>query len=436
MFKKKIVIVGGGAGGLELATKVGRKFGKAIASVVLIDRNPSHLWKPLLHEVASGYLDAGIDGWSYRMHAKKNHFFYRVGTMAGIDRQNRRVVLAPLLDEEGEQVLPERHQDYDLLIIAIGSVTNDFGTKGAAEHCIFLDHVKQALQFRYKLRNQIFKAHYAAATSAEKHTIRVAIVGAGATGVELSAELVNTLEQMQSYGGLRLLDKDSLEISIIEAGSRILPALPEKIALSTQASLEKLGIRVLTNTRVSEITAESVITSDGRSIPSDLKVWAAGIKGPDVLKNSDGLELDQLTRLVVKPNLQTTRDDCIYVIGDAASCPLPDGSGIVPARAQSAHQMASHMGKHMDKILQGKAIPDYVYSDFGSLVSLSHYATVGSLMSRPDGKGMYIQGKLAKMMYISLYRMHQFACFGLIRTLLIALNDRIHRVIRPPIKLH
>jgi NADH dehydrogenase len=154
----KIVVVGGGAGGLELATKLGKKLGKKKkAEIVLIDRSTTHLWKPLLHELAVGTMDEGVDAVSYRGHAIANYFHFRVGNMTGIDREARQVILAPMLDEDGVEFLPSTHINYDYLVIALGSISNDFNTPGVKDHCIFLDSPKQAHRFRNKLLNAFLR---------------------------------------------------------------------------------------------------------------------------------------------------------------------------------------------------------------------------------------------------------------------------------------
>ncbi|WP_020679935.1 NAD(P)/FAD-dependent oxidoreductase [Marinobacterium rhizophilum] len=427
--KKRVVIIGGGAGGLELATRLGRRYGRKGLSVTLVDCNQTHLWKPLLHEVATGSLDAGIDELSYRAQAANNHFRFRIGRLDGLDRASRTVNLAAVTDEEGSEILPQRSLNYDLLVLAIGSVTNDFGTPGAAEHCVFLDSRQQAELFRKNLLNAYLS------TSADPHPLKIAIVGAGATGVELSAELFNTARELTSYG-FEQGDAQQLEVSLVEAGPRILPALPERISGAAHHELEKLGVRVRASTPVKEVTAEGLMTANGELIEAQLMVWAAGIKAPGLTRELDGLEVNTRNQLLVNASLQTTQDPCIYALGDCAACPMPDGNGLVPPRAQSAHQMASHLYRHIRKILDGQPIPSYQYRDHGSLVSLSRFSTVGSLMGNLSGKSMMIEGRLARLVYISLYRMHQMALYGITKTILVTLVDRINRVIRPRLKLH
>ena len=170
-------------------------------------------------------------------------------------------------------------------------------------------------------------------------------------------------------------------------------------------------------------------------LQAELMVWAAGIKAPDFLKDLDGLETNRINQLMVLPTLQSSNDSQIYVIGDCAGCPLPDNKW-VPPRAQSAHQMASHVAKNLTAALAGKAQLAYQYKDHGSLISLSRFGTVGNLMGNLVGGAMMIEGRIARLAYISLYRMHQVALHGWFRTLVISVIGKINKIIRPRLKLH
>ncbi|MEY1577452.1 NAD(P)/FAD-dependent oxidoreductase [Providencia manganoxydans] len=428
----KIVIVGGGAGGLELATRLGRKLGrKKRAEITLVDRNPSHLWKPLLHEVATGSLDDGVDALSYLAHARHNAFNFQLGSLTQIDRDNKKIILGELRDKNTELLVPEREIDYDILVMALGSTSNDFGTPGVKEHCIFLDNPQQAHRFHDEMLNLFLR--YSVRDNAEEK-VNIAIVGAGATGVELSAELYNAVEQLTSYG-FKGLDTDALNVTLVEAGERILPALPPRISSAAHQELNKLGVKVLTKTMVTSADGEGLNTKDGEKIRADLMVWAAGIKAPDFMKDIAGLETNRINQLVVKPTLQTTLDDTIFAIGDCASCAKPEG-GFVPPRAQSAHQMASRCYDNILAMMKDKPLKDYVYKDHGSLVSLSRFSTVGSLMGNLMRGDMMVEGRIARFVYISLYRMHQIALHGYIKTGLMMLVGSINRIIRPKLKLH
>lgn len=429
----RIVIVGGGAGGLELATRLGKTLGKrGTASVVLVDANLTHIWKPLLHEVAAGSLNSYEDELNYVAQAKWNHFQFQLGRMTGLDRANKQLHLAATLDENGNELVPARSLDYDSLVIAVGSTTNDFGTLGAAEHCLFLDTRKQAERFHQQLLNRYLRAHAGLTDLTEE--ITVAIVGAGATGVELAAELHNAAHELASYG-LGRIKPENLRITLIEAGPRVLPALPERIGGPVHTTLEKLGVTVLTNAAVSEVTADSLITASGQVIPATLKVWAAGIRAPVFLKDLDGLESNRINQLQVRPTLQTTRDDNIFAFGDCAACPQPGTDRNVPPRAQAAHQQASLLAKALKLRIEGQTLPEYKYRDYGSLISLSSFSAVGNLMGNLMGSVM-LEGWLARMFYISLYRMHQMALYGAFRTMMLMLSSRIGRGTEPRMKLH
>ncbi|CZF78474.1 NADH dehydrogenase [Grimontia sp. AD028] len=428
----KIIVVGGGAGGLELATKLGRTLGrKGRAKVTLVDRKASHLWKPLLHEVATGSLDEGVDAISYRAHAKNHYFDFQLGSLSGIDRDNKTIKLAALHDEEdGELLMPERELSYDILVMAIGSTSNDFNTAGVRDNCIFLDSPEQARRFRNEMNNEFLKLH----AKSGNGTVDIAIVGGGATGVELSAELHNAIKELHNYG-FQDLDSSKLNVTLVEAGERILPALPPRISGAAQQELIKLGVNVRTATMVVKADEDGLVTKDGDKIPAQIMVWAAGIKAPDFLKDIAGLETNRINQLVVKSTLQTTRDEDIFVIGDCAACEQPDGT-MVPPRAQSAHQMASRCFSNIVAKVTDRELKPYIYKDHGSLVSLSRFSTVGSLMGNLTRGSMMVEGRLARVVYISLYRMHQIALHGVIKTGLMMVVSRINRVLRPSLKLH
>lgn len=410
--RHRIVIVGGGAGGLELATGLGRKLGRrGRADITLLDRSRTHVWKPLLHEIAAGSMDISRHQLDYLAHAHWHGFRYRYGELTGIDREKKIVFCGATYDEEGRQITPARGFGYDTLVIAIGSVSNDFGTEGVAEHAIMLDTKEQAVRFNRRLVNACYRAN-AQPGPVEPGQLHVAIIGAGATGTELAAELHHTARGVVAFGMDRIEPEKDIKITLIEAAPRILPALPERLSAATTAILTKLGVEVRAGARVTSVSDKGVTLQTGEFIPSALVVWAAGVKGPDVISNLDGLEVSRSNQLVVRPTLQTTLDDNIFVIGDAAYL-VPEGeTSPIPPRAQAAHQQASHLLKEIRRRMRGEPLRPFKYQDFGSLVSLGHYSTVGSLMGFVSGRSMWIEGFFAKLMYRSLYKMHQWALHG------------------------
>ena len=432
----RIVVVGGGAGGLELVTRLGDTLGKrGKAEITLVDRNRTHLWKPLLHEVAAGSMDLDDHALDYLAQAHWHHFRFRVGELIGLDRTAKAIRLGATHDEEGREVTPERTEPYDLLVLAIGSRSNDFGTPGVAEHAIALDTPDQAVRFHRRLVNACLRAH-TQEEPVRPGQLHVAIIGAGATGTELSAELHRTARAVVAYGLDRIDPEKDIEITLIEAAPRILPALPERLSAATEGLLRGLGVDVRTGARVTEVSEAGVQLADGAFVPSELVVWAAGVKGPDVLAQLDGLEVSRSNQLVVTPTLQTTRDPDIFAIGDCAFLQLEGQDRPLPPRAQTAHQQASHALAQIRRKLKGHELKPFVYRDFGSLVSLGHYSTVGSLMGFIVGKSMFIEGWFARLMYRSLYKMHQRALHGWPKVMLETLARTMTRRTEPHVKLH
>jgi NADH dehydrogenase len=431
-YKKKIVIVGGGAGGLELATQLGHKLGRRNkAEVILVDRNHSHIWKPLFHEVATGSIDGSVDALSYLAHARNHNFHFQIGSLTTINRDKKTIELAEMRDGNNSIVLDRREIGYDKLVIALGSISNDFGTTGVKENCIFLDNVNQANRFHNEMINLFLKL---SASNGKIKKVNIAIVGGGATGVELSAELHNAVKQLHSYG-YKELNSEVLNVTLLEAGDRILPVLPPRISSSVHHELVKIGVSIITNTRVTRASQTGLYTKDDNFIEADLMVWAAGIKAPEFMKGIGNLETNNINQLVVKNTLQTTLDNDIYAIGDCAACMMPSGK-LVPPRAQSAHQMSSLVQENILAALKGKSLKQYLYKDYGSLVSLSRFGTVGSLMGNLMRGSMTIEGRIARLAYISLYRMHQIAIHGYFKTSLMLVVSSLNRVIRPRLKLH
>ncbi len=413
-----IVVVGGGAAGLELVTRLGDTLGRRKrARVTLVDGSRTHIWKPLLHSVAAGSLRRSQHELNYVAQAHWHHFRFRLGQMSGLDRAAKTITLSPTFDDEGREISPETRIPYDILVMAIGSITNDFGTPGAAEFAVPLETPEQASRFNKRLVNAFMRAQNQA-SPVKPGQLHVAIIGAGATGTELAAELHRTAREIIAYGLDRIDAEADLRIVLIEAADRILPALPPRISASTADLLGKIGVEVRTGARVAEVMENGVRLATGEVIASELVVWSAGVKAPDFLKDISGLETNRINQLVVEPTLRTTRDPAVFAIGDCADCPRPGEAGRVPPRAQAAHQQASFMVKQIRAVMEGKPLGNYTYRDFGSLVSLGKYSTVGNLMGFVIGRSMFIEGHFARLMYRSLYKMHEAALHGGGRTLL------------------
>ncbi len=417
---KNVVIVGGGAGGIELATFLGDKLGrKKQAKVTLVDRNATHLWKPLLHEIATGVMDDGMDSLSYRAHGKNHHFSFEQGSITRINREQKYVELAPVYGQEGDMLVVARRIPYDYLVIAIGSKSNDFNTKGVADNCIFLDSSDQALRFQQRMLELFLK-----------FSENRALDDIG----ELTAELYHATEDLSSYGYGKI-DNSCLQVTLVEAGPRLLPALPENLSAAVLDELQEMGANVKLNTMITEAQPNTLITKDGEEIKADLIVWAAGVRTSTVTQQFDGLELNRINQLVVKDTLQTTVDDSIFAIGDCAALMQPNGK-LVPPRAQAAHQMAKACAKNIFALFEQKPLKAFKYNDKGTLVSLSSFTALGSISNKFGKNPLTVQGKFAQFAYVSLYRMHQHALHGCIKIGLIILVDKLNHYLKPRLKLH
>jgi len=433
---RQIVVVGGGAAGLELATRLGDRLGRRrLASITLVDCARTHLWKPMLHSVAAGSLDPGEYEVNYLAQAHWHGFRYRFGELAGLDRTAKQVRLAAMFDDEGRQITPPRSVPYDTLVIAIGSITNDFGTPGVAKHAVQLETPAHAERFNRLLVNACIRAQTQEAPI-RAGQLHVAIIGAGATGTELAGELHRTTREVVAYGLDRINPERDIRIMLVEAADRILPGLPKRISETVQRLLGKLGVEVRSGARVTKVAADGVQLADGSFIPSELVVWTAGVKAPEVLRDLDGLEVNRINQLVVEATLRTTGDPHIFAIGDCAACPRQGQPTPVPPRAQAAHQEAAHMVQQIERQLRGKPLLPYTYRDFGSLVSLGNYSTVGNLMVFLFGRGIFVEGLFARLMYWSLRIMHERTVNGVLRTALGLLARGLSRRTGPQVKLH
>jgi NADH dehydrogenase len=432
----RIVVVGGGAAGLELVTQLGDRLGRrSRAAVTLIECARTHLWKPLLHAVAAGSLDPGEYEVNYLAQAHWHGFRYHYGEMIGLDRAGKEVHLGATVDDEGRQISPARSIGYDTLVIAIGSVTNDFGTPGVAKYAVQLETPAQAERFNHRLVNACLRAQ-TQTEPVRPGQLHVAVVGAGATGTELAAELHRTIREVIGYGLDRIDPQRDVRIVLIEGAPRVLPGLPERISQETHRLLDKMGVEVRTGAQVTEVSLDGLTLADGSFIASELVVWAAGVKAPEVLSRLDGLEANRINQLVVESTLQTTRDPDIFAIGDCAACPRVGTTTSVPPRAQAAHQEAAHMVRQIHLLLRGAPLQPYTYRDFGSLVSLGKWSTVGNLMGFLSGRGIFVEGLFARLMYRSLRLMHEQALGGTRRALLATIARAFAHRVDPPVKLH
>jgi NADH dehydrogenase len=421
------VVVGGGAGGLELVTRLARQ---RRLEVTLVDQAATHVWKPLLHEVAAGVLNPGESEVNYLAHGLAHGYRFEYGSLMGLNRAARTIRLAALDAPDGSPIAPARELGYDYLVLAIGSLTNDFGTPGVKEHCYLLNDTSEAIALHRMLLKRSFQMSLG---SCER--LSIGIVGGGATGVELAAEIHHALVALHALGAR--VTPGLLELTVVEAAPRLLPASQPEVGERAAAALDQRGVHVVLGQRVTGVTAAALLLEDGTAIDADIKVWASGIKAPDFLAHLDGLDTGRGNQLLVNDTLRTLADPHVYAFGDCVSVTDSATGKPVPATAQAARQQAIVLA-HTFAALAGGGRPSvFHYRDQGSLVSLGRRDAVGSISALRSGKHPhYVAGLFAKFMYVSLYRMHQATLHGWPRTLALILSDWLRSTASPPVKLH
>lgn len=425
--KKRIVIVGGGIAGLEIATKLGAR-NKNIGAVTLVDSDFAHVWKPMLHTIAAGTRDIAQQQTAYMAQAISAGFTYQPGEMLALDRASKKIVLAPLYFPDGRLLIPERKIPYDVLIMAVGSLANDFNTPGVREHCYMIDTRLQADAFNREVRARILQC------ALKGQSLRISIVGGGATGVELAAELIQFAATAESYGTKGLASR--VKISLIQSDTRILPAFTEHVSAVTKKRLEELGVDVKVGHRVVDVQEDKYVLDNGEEVIADLKVWAAGVKAPDFLNGIDGLKTSRANQIVVNAQLQSVDDPSIFAVGDCCCLTMPGKEHPLPPTAQIAHQEAKYIIQHLpDYLLRGVAMPAFEPKDMGALVTLGNYGAYGSLGQFGLFSGSFIQGKSAQLSHVMLYYSHRVRLHGFWRGSWFWLVDKINDWLRPTIRL-
>jgi NADH dehydrogenase len=428
MSTPRIVIVGGGIAGLLLATKLGRTLGtRGQARISLVDRSFTHVWKPMLHTIAAGTRDVNLQRVQFLAHAQRNGYIFEPGELVGVDRIARRIDLGEIRAAEGNLLVEPRALSYDWLVLALGSGVNDFGTPGVREHAHAIDNQAQAEAFNQALRGRLLRA------ALHDTDVRVAIVGAGATGVELAAELSDLMEQVSGFGDAKM--RRRLKLTLYEGGPRILSAFPEPVSAAGRYTLERLGFEVRTQARVEAVTADGVNLTDHGNCSADITVWAAGVRAPALLAAIPGLVTNRLNQLEVTSSLQCTEDERIFALGDCTSLQLANASRPLPPTAQVATQQAEHLARHLGVVLKGCSLPSFVYRDLGALVSLGKYSAYGTLGSAGMFPGHFVRGRIAQWGHAWLHRRHQAAVLGWGHMSLGWVVEQVYNLTYPNIRL-
>jgi NADH:ubiquinone reductase (H+-translocating) len=436
--RPRVVIVGGGAGGLELATRLGRAVGGRAgrAEVTLVDRSATHVWKPRLHEVATGLLNAGEQELGYFAHAHRHGYRFVLGALVAIDTPAREIVLAPLrapadgADRTGPEIAGARRLPYDHLVLALGSRTNDFGVPGVAQWCHVLDSREEADRLHRTLLTHALRAQLVPGGG----RLSVAIVGGGPTGVELAAELHHAARELSAYGDG--LGPENLDLTLIDALDRLLGGSSPAASARAMQVLRESGVDLVLGQAVTAVDGDGLTLADGRRVPAEVKVWVSGIKGFAFLSAVEGLTTTPAHRVVVDETLRSLSDRRIFALGDCAHCPDPATGKPLPATAQVAQQQAKTLARSLVRVLDGRPPLAFRYRDRGMLVSLGRGLAVGSVVSAFGRRTRHldVSGAGAKFLYVSLYRMHQAGLHGWPRAILLMLSDWLRRASSPPVK--
>ncbi|KXV47232.1 NADH dehydrogenase [Gluconobacter albidus] len=384
----RVLVLGGGVGGLEAAAALGRHQN---ISLTLVDRSPVHYWKPALHEFAAGTMQHQGNCIPFTETAAKFGFTFVQGSPTTVNRDSKTVLL------DTGATLP-----YDYLVVALGSRANDFGIPGIVDHCMFIDSLNDADALFATFREAVQKAR----TVGEK--LSVGIVGGGATGVQLIAELCKSIDAARGLGPA--VRKSLLNAVLIETGPRILPAFPEAVSSAAARQLEKLGISVRTEAMVVGADETGFSLKSGEHIPASLRVWAAGVRASDATNLLERLERGRSGQLGVTTTLQTTQDPSVFAIGD---CSRIDAAPIAPT-AQAARQQGQYIGRALPDIIAGKTPAPFVYNDRGAVVALGDYNGWGMLDAKRSFGGGLLSGLAARLIHEGLYRQHLAGILGVI----------------------
>ena len=421
-----VVVVGGGVAGLILATRLGHSLrGRNLARISLIDRSWVHVWKPMLHTFAAGTWNVYEQQVQYVAHARAHHFEYVPGQVDAIDRAGGAYGSRQSNGRRGGRRRPR----IGLRRAGLGlrQPRQRFWHAGRRRTLPLHRQPRPGRRFQGRLRAHVVRSF------AEGGNIDISIVGGGATGVELAAELSRMVELAAGYGKVDI--RRRLRLTLLETAPRILGAFPEAVSASAASQLHMLGVDVRTGVKVVGADARGYLLEGGEHVPATLKVWAAGIRASSGFDES-GLEISRAGQIVVEPNLMAKGDQHIFALGDCASF-VPEGTKQpLPATAQVANQQALHLVRHLPAWLRkSRPVPPYRNRDLGALVALSEYNAFGRLGRFGFFKGGFIKGRFAQLSHAVLYRRHQLSLHGPFRAALLWLAERINALVQPSIRI-
>ena len=354
--KPRVVILGAGFGGLTAARKMA-----GFADVTVVDRHNFQTFLPLLYQVSTAGLAADHVAHPIRGALRKTGIQFRMGTPISVDHKNKSVKL------DSSEVL-----DFDYLVVALGSSTADFGIPGVTEHALGMKSVHEALA----IRAEVLRRFEDLCRFEDETLFSISVVGGGPTGVEMAgafAELVRgPLKHDQAHAAAHI------KINLIEAGPRILPMFSEKLSARAKKDLEKLGVTVHLNTAVAEIKPRSILIKGGAALPSEVTVWAAGVKGEPA---GGELNLPLVnTRIDVDQTLQVKHYPHVFAIGDIAGF-VGENGRFLPMVAPVAMQQGRFVAKQIKRLTQGQALENFKYIDKGSMATIGRHKAIVEVKS-------------------------------------------------------
>ena len=366
------MILGGGFGGLAAA----RALHKA-ADVTVVDRHNYQTFLPLLYQVSTAGLAADHVAYPIRGALRKTPVKFRMGSPISIDHKNKEVKL------DSSELLK-----FDHLIVALGSVTADFGIPGVSEFTLGMKSVAEALS----IRAEIMRRFEDLCRFEDETKLSITVIGGGPTGVEMAgaiAELIRgPLKSDQAQAA------SHISISLIEAGPRLLPPFAPSLSARTKKDLEKLGVKVLLNAAVQEVEHRKIKLKDGSTIASEITIWAAGVKGNDAIVQ---LNLPTSgTRVAVEPTMQVKNYPYIWALGDIAASVDKNGNQL-PMVAPVAIQQGKFIAKQIARVSKSQKLASFKYLDKGSM------ATIGRNKAIVQVKGIKISGALAWLIWLWLH---------------------------------
>jgi len=372
MNKPKVVVLGGGFGGLTAARALDKS-----ADVTVVDRHNFQTFLPLLYQVSTAGLAADHVAYPIRGALRKTNVKFRMGSPISIDHKNKEIKL------DSSEVLK-----FDHLIVALGSTTSDFGIAGVNEYALGMKTVHEALT----IRAEILRRFEDLCRFEDNTRFAISVVGGGPTGVEMAgaiAELIRgPLKSDQAHAA------SHIDINLIEAGPRLLPPFAPSLSERTKRDLEKLGVKVLVNTAVKEIEHRKIILKDGTTMQSEITIWAAGVKGSDAMAQ---LNLPTAgNRVAVEPTMQVKNYPYIWALGDIAAAVGKDGRPL-PMVAPVAIQQGKFIAKQIMRLVNNKSLENFKYVDKGSM------ATIGRNKAIVQVKGIKIAGPIAWFAWLWLH---------------------------------